>query len=910
LDKTEEQTPRLLEALKQIYVEKNKEPEFLEEFRVYEALIPKLIEELAERGYELVKPLAPGSTATVWSIKHPLLEQIRALKLARPRMSKLAKIVSIIRAEPKRLASLNHQNIVKVYDAGAIELKIDDAAYSFPYFVMEYLPEVQDLDDFILSRRRSLKAEHIIQCFREVLFGLLYLHNNEIFHCDLKPANILVGPKAAALIADLGYAKHIPRLARDVSLTDITFTRDYAHPELVEQIISSSEEAANIAQLPRAQLRAAFDLFAFGRSMQEILSKLRDAESGDSTLQGRGARSSVFSRYQWQYLEVIAKRLLDGCVVKGGDELADDLIPGLPESAMKEIRFTSAEEALNDFEKLLGLYDLEGAIPELNPDMPSYIQIPGAKVPLTKRVSRVINHGSFRRLTQVTQLGFVSAVYPGATHTRFEHVLGSFSRCCEYIRALWYDQMSCLFRSVMSPRDLELCLLAALLHDIGQYSMAHDITEVSTSFAPERFTYPALTRLEPGTGEALADVIDSEWGINVELLLSVIESNENSTFRDRVLASIVSGPLDCDKLDYLKRDSIHLGVSFGASIDEERFLRNLTVVYQSVQVPYENGGERRHVQKLQIAEIGVAEKALAIARGIWRVRQDMFSQIYWQHTVRSLKAMVGYVVRRVLLSLTMDDAREKFWQDFDEWVLTGRINDRSNSLEPNEATKENAANDALRDLLEADTTYIGALHSWLGHTDDSLLEFLWQYADQSSKEMIRRMRARHLYRRIAVLSRAREELRYKQIYESFRTQRLRAELVSIESDRAKWQEKLLRAVEQRLHEQPRLLPEGESADGVMSNLRAIEPLVLVDVPVKATARSSQPEAFWYVSEDVAGVHARGTSAFPAFQRDDVMLAQEGFDIQVGKIRVFAAPEWSDFLAQCIPEARVIDILTS
>jgi hypothetical protein len=58
------------------------------------------------------------------------------------------------------------------------------------------------------------------------------------------------------------------------------------------------------------------------------------------------------------------------------------------------------------------------------------------------------------------------------------------------------------------------------------------------------------------------------------------------------------------------------------------------------------------------------------------------------------------------------------------------------------------------------------------------------------------------------------------------------------------------------------------------------------------------------------VHARGPSAFPTFQKDEVQLGQEQFDIQVGKIRVFAAPEWSDFLAHCLPEQRVLDIIAS
>jgi hypothetical protein len=83
----------------------------------------------------------------------------------------------------------------------------------------------------------------------------------------------------------------------------------------------------------------------------------------------------------------------------------------------------------------------------------------------------------------------------------------------------------------------------------------------------------------------------------------------------------------------------------------------------------------------------------------------------------------------------------------------------------------------------------------------------------------------------------------------------------------------------------------------------------VDIPVTATARSSQPEVFWYVSEDVAGIHARGPSTFPTFQKDEVRLGQEEFDIQVGKIRVFAAPGRINMKTKSLPASAVNNTLS-
>ena len=205
-------------------------------------------------------------------------------------------------------------------------------------------------------------------------------------------------------------------------------------------------------EIGRDKLDTKFDLFALGRTFQEILWKLRLHERR-SPAKDFG-RDSVFTTYQWQYLSIISKRLLDGVVerkpgslpnddlalfptdsAKGEvEDLFQDCLPGVAEKAMGRLRYESATQALEDLEKLLHLYDLEGKVPELNSNLRTYIQIPHCQVPLTDRVRRVINHPAFERISQTTQLGFVSMVYPGARHTRYEHVLGTFWHCCGYVR--------------------------------------------------------------------------------------------------------------------------------------------------------------------------------------------------------------------------------------------------------------------------------------------------------------------------------------------------------------------------------------------------------------------------------------------------------------------------------------------
>ncbi|GAI47534.1 unnamed protein product, partial [marine sediment metagenome] len=100
------------------------------------------------------------------------------------------------------------------------------------------------------------------------------------------------------------------------------------------------------------------------------------------------------------------------------------------------------------------------------------------RVPYTKRVKEILEHPSFSRLAQINQLGLLNLVYPGATHSRFEHCLGTFSNTCHYLRALYYDELNPMFQSIMSVENMKCALLTSLLHDIGQYPLCHDIEEL------------------------------------------------------------------------------------------------------------------------------------------------------------------------------------------------------------------------------------------------------------------------------------------------------------------------------------------------------------------------------------------------------------------------------------------------
>ena len=892
---------KLLSQLKTVYSKKDKVADFDKEESVFRHVLPALIDQLENANFQIQEPFAIGSTATVWLVNDDQLNQQRALKLPRPRSGRVRDIVSVIRAERARLASLGHPNIIKIYHAGELETQVSGDEYAFPYFVMDFLKGVEDLDVAIIENLDKLSAMDIIGYFHDVLMGLAFLHGKEIVHCDVKPGNLLIAPGYGALIADLGYAKNISRLSRpSEEFTDVTHTPKWAHPDLVEAIYESTDSNATRSKISGDKLKPQFDLYAFGRTMQHVLVNIRRTEA--EKRQRDGAARSKFSPYQWQYLETISRRLLDGCVVvPEGQEDESDVIPGLPAYVMKEICYRDTAEALEDIQKLLSLYDLEGAVPELNPNIASYVQIPLGKVPLTDRVGHIITHPTFVRLNQATQLGFVSLVYPGASHSRAEHVQGTFAGACDFIRALWYDESNCLFRSVMRQEDIEAALLAALLHDIGQYAMAHDLTEICNQFAHERFTRAMLERNDSRGSTSMARLVEWEWSSTLEDLLGVLEVNESSTFRQRVLHSIINGPLDCDKLDYLRRDSVHLGVAFGHTIDRDRLLRNLTVAYAKTARPYKDvDGSHRSKEVLAAAEVAINEKALAAARSVWSAREDMHTQVYWHHSVRALKAMLAYAVRDLIIALKTEDEKEKFWTAFGEFVVAGVLPKCPvPSPPPNEAERH--------DYLE--TTASSLVDGWsiLSPSDDRVIEFLNIFATPRSSEMLGRIRRRELYRRVAVRSAARESA-YEAIYGRLRAYRNNNQFDMIEEWRSRAEvslaNELMRGMDAAEITHYKKGDEVLELDKLEQQLATCVPLLLFDVPIKGISGVSTSDRIWYLPEDIAGVHNE-LPWFPSFAHEDLSYDQSPFDRRVGKIRVFVHPEWSDLVARYLSREDIL-----
>ena len=236
---------------------------------------------------------------------------------------------------------------------------------------------------------------------------------------------------------------------------------------------------------------------------------------------------------------------------------------------------------------------------------------------------RLVDTPPFQRLRYVRQLGLAFLVYPGATHSRFEHALGTYHLARRALSLL--DERGAL-RAI--PRELwNTVRIAALLHDIGHYPFSHALEEIG-ALHHEEVARPLITA--GPVSEALQSTIGDEAPAEIMALIGGASRSP--------LQRLISGSLDLDKLDYLRRDAFMCGVPYG-EIDVDRLLNSLTVMETAAGL-----------------EIGIIEKGLSALESLLFARYQMYRNVYWHHAVRSATAMYKRLVEDAVNAGSLDAA--------------------------------------------------------------------------------------------------------------------------------------------------------------------------------------------------------------------------------------------------------------
>ena len=245
------------------------------------------------------------------------------------------------------------------------------------------------------------------------------------------------------------------------------------------------------------------------------------------------------------------------------------------------------------------------------------------RIPLTAAEAALIGTSAFLRLDRIQQLGFVSKVWPGAKHTRFEHSLGVMHLMRQAVAAVRrYDR-----ERLIDDTAARAAVAAALLHDIGHYPFSHAIEELGPPVLPHEEVGRRLIE----TGE-VAEVLERYWRVDPGRVADLVAPRGELPEADRLLRGLLSGPLDVDKLDYLPRDARHCNVPYGG-VDTPRLIDALR--------PAVVQGQRRIV---------VTAKGVSPLHSLINARQEMFDNVYWHHTNRACMAMLLRAVQDALLA--------------------------------------------------------------------------------------------------------------------------------------------------------------------------------------------------------------------------------------------------------------------
>lgn len=278
----------------------------------------------------------------------------------------------------------------------------------------------------------------------------------------------------------------------------------------------------------------------------------------------------------------------------------------------------------------------------------------------------LIQHPYMQRLTRIRQLGMSSFVYPGTQHTRFQHSLGAMylmEEAIAQLRMMGYD---------ISKEDAEGALVAILLHDIGHAPFSHVLEHSLVS----NISHEEISVL------MMRQINEEEKG-RLDNALRIFHGTHPHVF----LHQLVSGQLDVDRLDYLRRDSFYSGVTEG-TIGSDRIIKMID---------------------LYKGRLVVQEKGIYSIEKFLMARRLMYWQVYLHKTsIAAERLMIHALMRAKELAM---EGQQLFASPALHFFLYNSISKKDFTERP-EVLQQYAMLD--------DSDILSAMKVWMSHPDKVL----------------------------------------------------------------------------------------------------------------------------------------------------------------------------------------------
>ena len=278
----------------------------------------------------------------------------------------------------------------------------------------------------------------------------------------------------------------------------------------------------------------------------------------------------------------------------------------------------------------------------------------------------IMEHRCFQRLRRISQTGLLSLIFPGATHTRFHHAIGTMHLMFNALEILKQKGVK------ISTEEEKGAMLAVLLHDVGHGPFSHALENILM----DNWHHEKLSLL-------LLEQLNEEFSGELTIAIQMFQGKYHRKFFNQ----LISSQLDVDRLDYLKRDSFYTGVSEG-NINTQRILSTLNVLDD---------------------ELVLDEKGIYSIEHYLVARMFMYWQVYYHKAAVLAENLLIKIMNRAK-TLVSQNMKVEASENLKYFLY------RESSTE---ATEE----DIARFMELDDTDVLQAIKSWKNH-DDFVLSYL------------------------------------------------------------------------------------------------------------------------------------------------------------------------------------------
>ena len=278
----------------------------------------------------------------------------------------------------------------------------------------------------------------------------------------------------------------------------------------------------------------------------------------------------------------------------------------------------------------------------------------------------IMEHRCFQRLRRISQTGLLSLIFPGATHTRFHHAIGTMHLMFNALEILKQKGVK------ISTEEEKGAMLAVLLHDVGHGPFSHALENILM----DNWHHEKLSLL-------LMEQLNEEFSGELTIAIQMFQGKYHRKFFNQ----LISSQLDVDRLDYLKRDSFYTGVSEG-NINTQRILSTLNVLDD---------------------ELVLDEKGIYSIEHYLVARMFMYWQVYYHKAAVLAENLLIKIMNRAK-TLVSQNVKIEASENLKYFLY------RESSTE---ATDE----DITRFMELDDTDVLQAIKSWKNH-DDFVLSYL------------------------------------------------------------------------------------------------------------------------------------------------------------------------------------------